>query len=706
MKPFIPFFLILGILILFSTASGAETPTGSLGITSFPNGANVYLDNKFIGKTDITIPKVVTGYHEIRLQLDGYRDAEKIFFVEPNEKNLFSHEFILKIGSISVSSTPPGANVYLDELYRGKTPIMLYSIKEGAHTLSLSSPEYQTWSTTLSLKDGDRQDISHTFVPSNGKIISKVTYTEQNSNPSFRIVSAPAIQASTRTIQSQTNSSNSENKISFPILWTYKTNSSIRSISVSRDGSYVAAVTSDGWLHYINNKGVREWFFASDRIKTADIMFDGSLVIAGSSRNLYYLDGDKNNPNFNYNRDDFYYSRDELSTHFNTKTITDSLPFNAVAISPDGKYILAGTGDSINSENKLFLMEWYAGNNVAYPTWNSPETQEISDIDISHDGTAFAVGEFPGMIGYFTKGKRSWTHPLSMFYYPTVALSTDGKYIVGGSDKIYFLDDTGSILWSYPTGKSDNRVNVAISGDGSYILGGSDKLYLLNKKGELIGSKDFGYPISAVAMSKDASTIVVGADKLYTLSTTLSSFTSGSNNLPNNNNQNLNPNVGQINYPAIPNEFLLSLIFILLVVGYSGWKFWKKSPNPQQQNPKGNPLISIINNVTKWLLDIFSGTTVIPPDPKNLVDKLIKVLRTGKPLDQGAAACKLAEIGKDSINPLVQLLKDTNPDVRKFAALALGRTGSTEVRESLKDSLNDSDEDVRFWAQNALNHLN
>jgi hypothetical protein len=176
-----------------------------------------------------------------------------------------------------------------------------------------------------------------------------------------------------------------------------------------------------------------------------------------------------------------------------------------------------------------------------------------------------------------------------------------------------------------------------------------------------------------------------------------------SGNIQNSDNQ--KPDINKkINYPTIPIDILLSLIFILLV-GYMGWKLWNLSPNPHQQPPKKViPPVSIIPNVKRSSVRTIKKkqSPLPPPDP----NKLINDLKTGKSLTRGTAACKLAENGKDSINPLVQLLKDSNPDVRKFSALALGKIGSTSAREALTDSLKDSDEDIRFWAQNALNHLN
>ena len=44
------------------------------------------------------------------------------------------------LGSIKVTSTPPGAKVYLDRLSKGVTPIVLRFIKPGKHTIRLEKP--------------------------------------------------------------------------------------------------------------------------------------------------------------------------------------------------------------------------------------------------------------------------------------------------------------------------------------------------------------------------------------------------------------------------------------------------------------------------------------------------------------------------------------------------------------------------------------
>jgi hypothetical protein len=52
------------------------SPTGpaSLEVVSRPPGAQVILDGRPIGKTPMTIPDVSIGFHDIRLELSGFKE--------------------------------------------------------------------------------------------------------------------------------------------------------------------------------------------------------------------------------------------------------------------------------------------------------------------------------------------------------------------------------------------------------------------------------------------------------------------------------------------------------------------------------------------------------------------------------------------------------------------------------------------------------
>lgn len=51
------------------------TGSGSLSVSSTPAGANVFLDNNFIGVTPFTLPGVAVGNHVVTIKLEGYEEC-------------------------------------------------------------------------------------------------------------------------------------------------------------------------------------------------------------------------------------------------------------------------------------------------------------------------------------------------------------------------------------------------------------------------------------------------------------------------------------------------------------------------------------------------------------------------------------------------------------------------------------------------------
>jgi|GEM_PF-4569341 len=67
---------------------GTTIPTGFLGITSSPNGAEVFLDGQYVGKTQVAA-KVIARNYSVRLKAPGYADYDTVTVVPPqSEQNL------------------------------------------------------------------------------------------------------------------------------------------------------------------------------------------------------------------------------------------------------------------------------------------------------------------------------------------------------------------------------------------------------------------------------------------------------------------------------------------------------------------------------------------------------------------------------------------------------------------------------------------
>jgi len=66
-------------------------------------------------------------------------------------------------GKLSISSQPPGALVFVDNVVKGKTPCLIEDVSAGQHTLSVELQGYAPWSTQVEVTGGSTVTLSPTL---------------------------------------------------------------------------------------------------------------------------------------------------------------------------------------------------------------------------------------------------------------------------------------------------------------------------------------------------------------------------------------------------------------------------------------------------------------------------------------------------------------------------------------------------------------
>lgn len=168
---------------------GEPTPTptpayGSITVTSAPTGANIYIDNVYKGLSPATFTGVPNGNHVVLVKLDGYQDFTKSVTVTGDIRIIhaaLSRESATPPttyspgqtpasgtgyptptasaqtpghGSLSITTTPAGALVYIDGTMMGVTPTTIPMLTEGSHSITLVMDGYQDLKTTITINDG------------------------------------------------------------------------------------------------------------------------------------------------------------------------------------------------------------------------------------------------------------------------------------------------------------------------------------------------------------------------------------------------------------------------------------------------------------------------------------------------------------------------------------------------------------------------
>jgi hypothetical protein len=151
------------------TITATLTPSaqsGSIYVTSSPSRATVILDRQQTAVTPYTFSNVPVGTHEVAVQYTGYQTFYTSVNVQAGQTQTVN-AFLTPTtttGSLSVSSSPGGAAVYVDGLYRGITSTIVGNLAQGSHSVRISLAGYQDWTGSVSITAGATTYLSPTLV--------------------------------------------------------------------------------------------------------------------------------------------------------------------------------------------------------------------------------------------------------------------------------------------------------------------------------------------------------------------------------------------------------------------------------------------------------------------------------------------------------------------------------------------------------------
>jgi hypothetical protein len=153
-----------------------SNPQGEIELTSEPSGASISLNGAETGEvTPATFTNLERGTYEIDLTLDLYEDVNFILELSKDEKVSRNTKMLVSgsSGSIFITSSPSGAQIYLDEQNTGLvTPDTLKPLEPGNYDIKLTLDQYRDTTITTSVTAGTvtNANVVMTFYEPRGSI--------------------------------------------------------------------------------------------------------------------------------------------------------------------------------------------------------------------------------------------------------------------------------------------------------------------------------------------------------------------------------------------------------------------------------------------------------------------------------------------------------------------------------------------------------
>lgn len=148
---------------------------GSFYLTSVP-GATVYMDSMQIGTTDsngvFQQSGITSGNHLFKVTAAGYNDWMNTVYIRANTVTTITATLtpkgvtpapVQQTGGLSIASSPTNAEVYIDNLFRGYTPVTVTDLSPGTHVVRLSETGYLDYTTTTTITAGQTSPLAATL---------------------------------------------------------------------------------------------------------------------------------------------------------------------------------------------------------------------------------------------------------------------------------------------------------------------------------------------------------------------------------------------------------------------------------------------------------------------------------------------------------------------------------------------------------------
>jgi glutaredoxin-related protein len=143
---------------------------GSIAIDTTPTRAEIFVDGNFVGFSPLTY-QALPGVYGIEARGAARSASQRVSVVAGRTTDVqLTLQPILREGSASFTSTPTGAQVYLEGRLIGTTPINLYTLIEGTYHVEVQAPGYQTDRRTITVAANAVTRSNVTLVPLLGAI--------------------------------------------------------------------------------------------------------------------------------------------------------------------------------------------------------------------------------------------------------------------------------------------------------------------------------------------------------------------------------------------------------------------------------------------------------------------------------------------------------------------------------------------------------
>lgn len=159
--------LLLAAILVFVFILWPRGGKALILINTDPTGAEVFLGSKSLGRSPVA-KNIAPGSYSLRIEKEGYQPHEESIDVDKEFEKTYTLTAEKAIpdtgGMLDIISRPAGADVYINDELRGKTPFRS-EMDSGTYTLRLNYPQFQEIGEEILIKDNELNSKEYELLP-------------------------------------------------------------------------------------------------------------------------------------------------------------------------------------------------------------------------------------------------------------------------------------------------------------------------------------------------------------------------------------------------------------------------------------------------------------------------------------------------------------------------------------------------------------
>jgi len=159
MKPSIHLKFTIIAYFIFSSLHLFSQTKGNIEIISIPSGAVVFINDSSTNKVTPLTLELMPGDYNLKLEKTRFETYYGVLNIREGEMGKTEYNLIPSAGVVKISTNPDNADIYIDGIYKGKSPIFVFDLISGNHTVEIRKEMYTPYMTSFTLEPDQSADL-------------------------------------------------------------------------------------------------------------------------------------------------------------------------------------------------------------------------------------------------------------------------------------------------------------------------------------------------------------------------------------------------------------------------------------------------------------------------------------------------------------------------------------------------------------------